>query len=108
MASPAPAKPGLQAERTVLSWERSATGFLFCGVLLLLRHSGPLAAGRAAVGIATLVLALAVVVLGRTRARRIRTPQLAAGRLTVGSPRTEVLLVGLATAALATAVVVLG
>ena len=39
-------KPGLQGERTELSWERTAIGFLAIAAVVLFRHHGPLAEGR--------------------------------------------------------------
>jgi putative membrane protein len=91
---PRPRPPGLQAERTQLSWERTAIGFLAIGAIVLFRHDGPLAAGRTIVAVATLLIALTVFGIARTRTRRARD-----------CARTEVLLVGLSTVALAIVVV---
>jgi uncharacterized membrane protein YidH (DUF202 family) len=83
-----PRPPGLQAERTQLSWERTAIGFLAVGAIVLFRHDGPLATGRTVVAVATLLIALTVFGIARTRRMR-------------DCARTEVLLVGLSTVALA-------
>ena len=58
MPGAVPDKPGLQAERTLLSWERSAFGFLVSGVLVLLRPHGPLGFGCSALAVVAGVLAL--------------------------------------------------
>jgi uncharacterized membrane protein YidH (DUF202 family) len=79
-------KPGRQAERTQLSWERTAFGFLVAGALPLLGH-GPLSIGRTALALVGALLALLAVWLGHRRARHI-----------MAMPRTEVLLLGWATA----------
>lgn len=100
------AKPGLQAERTQLSWERTALGFLVSGAIVLLRPTGPLAVGRTILAVSAVLLALLVVWLGHIRGQRIRATRLIAGKNIVASPRTEVLLIGLATAGFATALVV--
>lgn len=102
MARREPWKPGLPAERTLLSWERSAFGFLVGGALVLLRQHGPLGPGRIALAMTATVLALLVLVLGYVRARQIRA---GAGRAVLSAPRTEILLIGGATVAFATAVV---
>ena len=71
MPRPAPDKPGLQAERTLLSWERSAFGFLVGGALVLLRPHGPLGFGRSALAIIAGLLALvALLTLAGLRSRR--------------------------------------
>jgi putative membrane protein len=103
---PPQARPGLQAERTQLSWERSAIGFLVSAALVLLRPTGPLAVGRTILAIAAVLLALLVVWLGHVRGQRIRATRLIAGKNVVASPRIEVLLIGLATAGFATTIVV--
>jgi putative membrane protein len=100
-------KPGLQAERTRLSWERSAIGFLVSGAIPLLRQGGPLAVGRALLAVTAVLLALLVLRLGRGRGRRIRAIRVIAGRKIVSNARAEVLLIGWATAGFATAIVVL-
>lgn len=88
-------KPGLPAERTLLSWERSSFGFLVVGALVLLRQHGPLGPARGLLAITALSLALLVFTLGYRRSRRIRNV-----------PRAEVLLVGGATFGFATVVIV--
>jgi hypothetical protein len=85
--------PGLQPERTQLSWERSAFGFLVCGALPLLGH-GPLTTGKVLLAVVGALLALLVVALAHRRARRIAYP-----------PTAEVLLTGCATAGFAVLVV---
>jgi putative membrane protein len=99
-------KPGLQAERTELSWERSAIGFLAGSVILLLRQTGALAVGRTLLAAAAVLLALLVVGLGRRRGRRARAVRVIAGKNIVSDARTEVLLIGWAVAGFAAATVV--
>ncbi|MBW0115135.1 MULTISPECIES: DUF202 domain-containing protein [Pseudonocardia] len=64
-------RPGRQAERTGLAWERTALALLVNGSLLLLRHSATGGPAVLAAVIAT-VAALATAALGLLRARRIR------------------------------------
>ena len=99
-------KPGLQAERTQLSWERSALGFLVGGAIPLLREGGPLEVARGLLAVLAVVLALLVVLLGRARARQTSATHPAAGREVVAPPRTEVLVLGWAVAGFAAAVAV--
>src|SRR5258705_5298810 len=89
-----PEKPGLQAERTQLSWERSAFGFLVAGAIHLLGH-GPFTAGRTVLPIVGALLALLAVLLRHPRASRIAV-----------APGTEVLLLGWATAGFSMLIVV--
>jgi putative membrane protein len=84
-----PEKPGLQAERTQLSWERTAFSFLIAGALPLLGR-GPLDVGRTVLPLVGAALAILVVWLGHRRG----------GRVTV-EPKTEVVLIGWATAGFA-------
>lgn len=104
MARREPWKPGLPAERTLLSWERSAFGFLVGGALVMLRQHGPLGSGRTALALTATVLALLVLALGYRRARQIRAA-VGEGRVVMPAPRGEILLMGGATAAFAAAVV---
>ena len=89
-------RPGLQAERTQLSWERTAIGFLAGGAIPLFREGGPLAFGRTSLAILAVLLALLVVWLGYVRAKRLRKP-----------PKAEIYLIGWATTGFATIIVVL-
>lgn len=100
-------KPGLQAERTQLSWERTAIGFLASGAIPLLREGGPLAVGRTALAVTAVMLALLVVWLGHERAQRIRTIRVVAEENVVAAPRIEVRVIGWATAGFAAVIVVL-
>ncbi|MCH9667957.1 MAG: DUF202 domain-containing protein [Actinomycetia bacterium] len=99
-------KPGLPAERTLLSWERSAFGFLVGGALVLLRQHGPLGPGRTALALAAALLALFVLGLGYRRSRQIRTSPVIENRVVMQAPQAEVVLIGVATAGFATAIVV--
>lgn len=101
-----PTKPGLPAERTLLSWERSSFGFLVGGALVLLRQHGPLGPWRVLLAITAALLALLVLGLGYRRSQQIADSPVVAGRVTTSAPQTEVLLIGAATVGFATAVVV--
>lgn len=101
-----PTKPGLPAERTLLSWERSSFGFLVGGALVLLRQHGPLGPARTLLAITAALLALLVLVLGYRRSREIKNSPVIEGRVVTFVPHTEVLLIGGATFGFATAVVV--
>lgn len=101
-----PSKPGLPAERTLLSWERSAFGFLVGGALVLLRQHGPLGPGRMALALIATLLALLVLGLGYRRSRHIKASPVIAGRVVMFPPRAEVLVIGGATVSFAAAIVV--
>ena len=105
MPRSAPRKPGLPAERTLLSWERSAFGFLVGGALVLLRQHGPLGPGRTALALTATLLALLVLGLGHRRSRQITASPVLEGRVIMCAPRAEVLLIGGATIAFAAAIV---
>lgn len=106
MPGPAPQRPGLAAERTLLSWERSAFGFLVGGTLVLLRQHGPLGPGRTLLALIAALLALLVLGIGYRRSRQIKDSPVIAGRVVVLAPRAQVLLIGGATVGFATAVLV--
>lgn len=91
---PLPEKPGLQAERTQLSWERSAFSFLVAGALPLFGQ-GPFDDGRTVLPVVGALLAMLCVGLGRRRSRRI-----------AAEPKTEVVLLGWATAGFAALILV--
>lgn len=100
-----PWKPGLPAERTLLSWERSAFGFLVGGALVMLRHHGPLGPGRIVLALTATLLALLILVLGYRRAHQIRTSPVVAGRIVIPPAGAMVLLIGGATVAFASAII---
>ena len=102
-----PEKPGLQAERTQLAWERRALVFLVRGAIPLLREEGPLAGGRSALAISAVLLAALVVWFGILRGRRTLEVHPVGGHKIIASPRNQVLVLGWATAGFATMIVVL-
>ncbi len=101
-----PDKPGLQTERTLMSWERSAFGFLVGGALVLMRESGPLEIGRTALALLAGVLALLVLGLGYRRSRRAQLTRSVQGHDVVPEPRAEALLLGYGTVVFAVAIVI--
>lgn len=91
---------GLQAERTLLSWDRTLLGIFGNGALLLLRHLDPSHLDRLAVLCAALLAVVACVLARRRRGRALlRMP-----RPRLGTARAEVLLLGGAVTLLGTAV----
>lgn len=99
-------KPGLQSERTHLSWDRSALAFLAGGAIPLLHDGGPLAGGRPLLAAAGALLACMVVWFGTVRARRTLQVHPGSGRKVVAPPRLEVLCLGWTTAGFAAIVVI--
>ncbi|NMH97600.1 DUF202 domain-containing protein [Pseudonocardia acidicola] len=68
-------RPGLQAERTVLAWDRTALGFLANGALLLVRNIHTAQYQRWLPAVAAFGLGVACFTLARLRQRRLtRTP----------------------------------
>lgn len=86
-------KPGLQAERTLLSWERTAIGFLVGGALPLFHQHGPLEFGREPLATVAVLLAIVAMTLGWQRARSLRA---AAGQPTIPAGRCAVFALGAA------------
>lgn len=77
---------GLQAERTLLSWDRMALGLLANGALLMLRDVQPLGTARLVPSGAALLLVVLCALAGRRRANRIGQPT-----ATIAAPTLEVL-----------------
>ena len=95
--------PGLQAERTLLSWDRTALGLLGTGVLLLFRDAHPLGMARLVLGGAVLLLAVFCALAGRCRANRVGRPitaMVSAAGLEVAVLGTSVAVLGMAVIAL--------
>lgn len=93
---------GLQAERTLLSWDRTALGLLGNGALLLLRDTHLLGAGHLGTAGAALLLAVLCALAGRRRAKRIGQPT-----ATVAAPTLEVAVLSVAVMVLGLAVIAL-
>ena len=92
-------KPGLQAERTQLAWERTTISFLVITAVLLFRSDGPLAEGRTALAIMSILLALLTLVIARERGRRY-VPSGPRGTPEATAAAAAVPVVGWSTAAL--------
>jgi len=92
--------PGLQAERTLLSWDRTALGLLGNGALLLLRDVQPLGTARLVPAGVALLLAVLCALAGRRRAKRIGRPT-----ATVAPPTLEVVVLGATVTVLGLAVI---
>lgn len=100
MADQGDPKPGLQIERTHLSWERTAVGYLAVTGVLLFHVHGPLTGNRTVLAVMSIALSSAVMVIARQRGR-LRVGHDRDGHPTVASPATAVALTGWATAGLA-------
>ena len=108
MTEPEPAnpKPGLQTQRTRLSWERTAISFVAVAGVLMLRRDDPLGWDRPALAALTTTMGLLVLWIGRSRGRLpIHTD--AADLWVIRDPRRAVQLIGWATTVLAAAVAVM-
>lgn len=92
---------GLQVERTELSWERSAFGFLVGGALVLLRDDGPFAVTRIALAAVAGALVVTIMALVYRRSHGITVRSAAAGAVVVSPARFEVTALGYATAGFA-------
>lgn len=105
-AEPANPKPGLQTQRTRLSWERTAISFVAVAGVLMLRRDDPLGWDRPALAALTTTMGLLVLWIGRSRGRLPMHTD-AAGLSVIRDPRRAVQLIGWATTVLAAAVAVM-
>jgi putative membrane protein len=108
MTTPEPAnpKPGLQTQRTRLSWERTAVSFVAVAGVLMLHRDDPLSWDRPMLAALTTTMGLLVLGIGRARGRLpMRTN--AAGHSVLRDPQRAVHLIGWATTVLAAAIAVM-
>jgi Domain of unknown function (DUF202) len=108
MTTPEPAnpKPGLQTQRTRLSWERTAISFVAVAGVLMLHRDGPLGWHRPAIAALTVLMGLLVLWIGRMRGRLpIRTD--ASDHSVLRDPQRAVRLIGWATTVLAATIAVM-
>lgn len=108
MTTPEPAnpKPGLQTQRTRLSWERTAISFVAVAGVLMLRRDHPLGWDRPALAALTATMGLLVLWIGRSRGRLpIHTD--ADDLWVIRDPRRAVQLIGWATTVLAAVIAVM-
>lgn len=94
-------RPGLQAERTILSWDRTAVGFVANGALVAVRHIDAVPPAQLAVAAVALLLAVSC-----TGARRQRTAAPRPATSTTPPPRRQVYFVTCGVLLLALAVLV--
>lgn len=101
--------PGLQAERTLLAWERTALGLLANGALLMLRGTESAGIGVLIPAGGALALALLAAIIGLVRRHRIAHSLLNGSPRpgTVPAPETEVLLLGAGVTALSVLAIVI-
>ena len=92
--------PGRQIERTQLAWERTALSILAVAGVLLFHPAAPLIHGRLLLGLAAIVLALAVFRFSRIRGRATvsATPT---GTEVVAAPDRQIRAIGACTVVLA-------
>lgn len=96
----APEKPGLQLQRTQLSWERSAVGLLAVAGTLLVHRNETLTWDRTV--LAAVAVSLAVLVIWTSRRRGHSRPHTdTAGRTTLPEFGWQIQLIGWSTGALA-------
>jgi len=105
MTTPEPAnpEPGLQTQRTRLSWERTAISFVAVAGVLMLRRDDPLGWDRPAIATLTVLMGLLVLWIGRARGRLPMSTE-AAGHSALRDPQRAVRLIGWATTVLAVAI----
>ncbi len=95
-------KPGLQVERTELSWQRTGFSFLAVSAVLLFHTQvDRLGPGRIVLALLTTVLALSVFAIGRYRGR-LTVADADATCPAIRSPAIAVTVTGWATPVLAT------
>lgn len=101
-----PEKPGLQIQRTHLSWERTAVSFSAVAGVLLFHQSGRLAWDRTLLAALAMLMCLFVLWVGRVRGG-ISVGTDASGRPVIRNQQRAIQLIGWGTAIMAAAAVVM-